>query len=123
MLDNIFIRVMDLCSTNGTYLNQQTTTESFLKVGDVITMGDTQLRLELKMKRNINMNDIIVPDDTHPHARVSLEGKNFTRKVGYTPQAKDQPATSTRAIKWENVQNEQAQRSTIMNKLTKIFDG
>jgi hypothetical protein len=40
------VRVRDLNSTNGTYINGVTTTESVLKVGEILRLGQVQMRLE-----------------------------------------------------------------------------
>jgi predicted component of type VI protein secretion system len=40
------VRVRDLNSTNGTYINGVATTESVLKVGEILRLGQVQMRLE-----------------------------------------------------------------------------
>jgi predicted component of type VI protein secretion system len=40
------VRVRDLNSTNGTYINGVTTTESVLKPGEILRLGQVQMRLE-----------------------------------------------------------------------------
>ncbi len=40
------VRVRDLHSTNGTYINGVATTESVLKPGEILRLGQVQMRLE-----------------------------------------------------------------------------
>jgi hypothetical protein len=40
------VRVRDLNSTNGTYINGVPTTESVLKLGEILRLGQVQMRLE-----------------------------------------------------------------------------
>jgi hypothetical protein len=40
------VRVRDLNSTNGTYINGVATTESILKPGEILRLGEVQMRLE-----------------------------------------------------------------------------
>jgi hypothetical protein len=40
------VRVRDLNSTNGTFINGVATTESVLKIGEILRLGQVQMRLE-----------------------------------------------------------------------------
>lgn len=59
------VRVKDLCSTNGTFINQQQIQEGELKLGDVFHLGTAEFRIEQAV-------EIIVPEITRTEGPIQV---------------------------------------------------
>jgi pSer/pThr/pTyr-binding forkhead associated (FHA) protein len=96
------IRVVDLGSTNGTFINEELVSDAFLQVGDSFMVGIVSLDLQLKLKRAIEPLPEI-PGIEDPGAMIESQR---TQKID--------PRTSKRKtdklagpIKWQDFKQEE----------------
>jgi predicted component of type VI protein secretion system len=84
------VRVRDLDSTNGTYINGVATTESVLKPGEILRLGEVQMRLETDTpsapgKKHFDRTEVIPGGVSQSDFDQTARGPGFdTKAAGFS---------------------------------------
>lgn len=55
VLDHDSLRVVDLGSTNGTFLNEEVVSDAYVEVEDILRLGEVSFRVAMRIKRNLSL--------------------------------------------------------------------
>jgi len=92
------IVVRDLNSSNGTYVNGQPITELVLRPGDIIQVGDVQLKFEPGIKRPKLNTHVPAPRDTEAPIPVKASGMGYSRATVKLPPRSNQDSKAARTL-------------------------
>lgn len=98
------IRVIDLGSTNGTWINGDLISDSLLQVGDELCLGSLVLRMSMKLQRYLGQSS-----------------------PGVLPQLKELETTSSNAaqkrapISWKNINDDPHPKSSMSGLMGRLF--
>lgn len=98
VMEKACIRVVDLGSTNGTFINNKLISESLLQVGDGFQIGGVQVAMNLKMKRSVAAaaEQPSAPAPVVPHYTQKLDPKVLRKKTSKV----------TGPITWKNISDD-----------------
>jgi len=91
------IVLRDLNSSNGTLVNNQPITETVLRPGDLIQVGDVQIKFEPGIKRPKLSTHVPPPRDTEAPVPVPVSGLGYSRSTVKLPPRSSQNLKETRA--------------------------
>lgn len=113
------LRVVDLGSTNGTWINGKIITERILQPGDSFQIGTVMVELQLKLKRNLDAAK--VADATKQLQKtVMIAAAATTRKIDLKVLPKN-PGKVTGPITWKNLTGDAAAKKDSGSLLSRVF--
>src|SRR5438270_5543379 len=68
--DNELI-VRDMRSTNGTFIQGTLTTEGILKIGELLRLGEVDLRLEASIPKVVSLHGVVAPEQVAKYGPAS----------------------------------------------------
>ncbi|MEM9445764.1 MAG: FHA domain-containing protein [Verrucomicrobiota bacterium] len=105
------IRIADLGSTNGCFVNGELVTDEIIQLGDELVVGTVQLQMSLKLQRNIKLDDESAEAASGQNASPAL-----TEKVD-PGVLRGKTAKVTGPITWKNLSKDDDKK----DKMTGIF--
>lgn len=119
-LEKNCLKVCDLGSTNGTFINDQLTSQGILQLGDTLMLGAVVLQLHLRLVRNLELPPVDA-QGVSPSGMPSVSHLSLTSRIKPKPSVKRETRV-TRAITWENLGNSdlaKKQSGSIWNRMFK----
>jgi pSer/pThr/pTyr-binding forkhead associated (FHA) protein len=119
-LEKNFLKVCDLGSTNGTFINDQLTSQGILQLGDTLMLGAVVLQLHLRLVRHLELPSAETPQGVSPAGMPSASHLSLTSRIKPKPSVKREMRV-TKAITWENLNADlgKKQSGSIWNRMFK----
>ena len=109
------IRIADLGSTNGCFINGDLVADEIVQVGDELAVGTVKLQMSLKLQRNL-----AVSDDPSPMVPGQDAASAATQKIDPSV-LREKTAKVTGPITWKNISEDEEKKSKMTGIFSKMF--